>query len=288
MKLKIFVLFFVSFLLSSNQALAKHGRCYGNLLATSDPSEIIEEHSDRVSVFLPLKIQVSDILLDCADEIWVEDTYYYSLVFTGPTEYKYPRLLDSQFNTMWAQNGIWRIPLSGRTTQMWVRLRHYSLFPAGNYTGSVKVSVVRKNRVIQEQYLNMSYYSEPQVAVSLDNASRGKVSGSNGHYQINLGELESNMRFYWGIKILSNSSYDIVLDSEYNGLRHETDTQALIDYSISFDNVKISSSERLIRSYNFFPGVRNKWFGFEFILGNTELMPAGYYRDNLSLTVYPK
>ncbi|MCF6435446.1 MULTISPECIES: hypothetical protein [Pseudoalteromonas] len=288
MKLKVYMLLIAALLCASNQALAKHGRCYGTLWATSDPSEIIEEHSDRVSVYLPLKVQVSDTLLNCADEIWIEDVYYYSLVFTGPTEYKYARLLDSQFNTMWPQSGIWRIPLTSRSSQLWARLQHYSLFPAGSYTGSVKVSIVRRNRVIEEQYLDMAYYSQPQVAVSLDNASKGKVSGSNGHYQINLGELKSDMRFYWGINILSNSSYDIVLDSEYNGLRHETDTQALIDYSITFDNVKISSSERLIRSYNFFPGVRNKWFGFEFILGNTELMPAGYYRDNLSLTVYPK
>ncbi|BBN82563.1 hypothetical protein PA25_25480 [Pseudoalteromonas sp. A25] len=286
MKLKVVLLLVLSYWIVAPEAQAK--RCKGNLVVTSSASEVIEEHGNQVSVYLPLKIQVSDALLGCADEIRIEDVYYYSLVFAGPTEYKYANLLDAQFNNMWSRNGIWRTPLSNHTTQMWIRLKHYSLFPAGAYYGSVKVSIVRRNRVIKEQYLDITYDSQPQVAITLDSASQGKVSGSSGNYQIDLGELRSNMRFYWGIKVLSNSSYDIVLDSEYNGLRHETDSSSLIDYTLGFDNVKISSSERLIRSYNFYPGVRNKWFGFEFILGNTEMMPAGIYRDHLSLTVYPR
>ncbi|MBQ4837959.1 MULTISPECIES: hypothetical protein [Pseudoalteromonas] len=288
MKFKILVLLILSYLLFTSPAQANWRNCYGNLLATSNPSDIITEHKNRVSVFLPLKVQVSDRLLDCADEIWVEDVYYYSMVFEGPTQDKYAKLFDAQFKKIKVRNGIWKSKLTDRSTQMWVRLRHYSLFPAGEYYGAIKVSVVRNNQVVEEQYLDMTYYSEPQVSISLDNNSKGKVSGGHGQYQINLGELKSNMRFYWGIKILSNSSYDIVLDSEFNGLRHETNTRALIDYTIAFDNVKISSSEQLNRSYNFYSGVKNKWYGFEFVLGNVELMPAGYYRDNLSLTVYPR
>ncbi|CAH9049389.1 hypothetical protein PSECIP111951_01397 [Pseudoalteromonas holothuriae] len=288
MKLKVFILLFLSYWLSTSDALANRNACNGNFLATFNPSEIIEEQSKRVSVYLPLKVQVSENLLNCADEIWVEDVDYYSFVFDGPTDYKYAKLQDAQFKRIRIRNGIGKTPLNSRSTQMWLRLRHYSLFPAGDYIGSIKVSIVRNNKVIDEQFLDMTYYSEPRISISLDNSSKGKVSGSSGHYQIDLGELKSNMRFNWGIKILSNSSYDIVVDSEYNGLRHETDTQALIDYSIRFDNVKISSSERLMRSYNFFSGVKNKWYGFEFMLGNVEMMPAGNYQDNLSLTVYPR
>ncbi|WP_440056766.1 hypothetical protein ACSLBF_17965 (plasmid) [Pseudoalteromonas sp. T1lg65] len=288
MKSKCILLLMLCLLVFSQKGLAKRGQCSGNMLAVSNSSETIVEHSNQVSVYLPLKIQVSDELLACADEIWVEDVYYYSLVFSGPTGYKYAKLLNSQFQNIEPRSGIWKEPLSNRTTQLWLRLRHYSLFPTGSYIGSIKVSVVRRNKVIQEQYLHVIYQSEPQISVSLDNASQGKVSGSSGQYYINLGELKTDMRFYWGIKILSNSSYDIVVDSEFNGLRHETDSSALIDYTIGFDNVKISSAERLYRSYYFYPGVRNKWFGFEFILGNTELMPAGNYRDNLSLTIYPR
>ncbi|WP_462173275.1 hypothetical protein [Pseudoalteromonas xiamenensis] len=286
MKLRNLVLLVLGYLLLINNAVAKP--CKGNILVSSSSSEVIEEYNNRATVYLPLKIQVPDSLVSCADEIWVEDVYYYSLVFSGPTQDKYGKLLDEQFNTLSPRNGIWSMPLNSRTTQLWIRLRHYSLFPAGNYTGSVKVTLLRKSKVIDEQYLDVTYYSEPQIAISLDNSSQGKVSGSNGLYQIDLGDLKSNMRFYWGIKILSNSSYDVVLDSEFNGLRHESDTQSLIDYTIGFDNVKISSSERLMRSYNFYPGVRNTWYGFEFILGNTEMKPAGIYRDNLSLTVYPR
>ncbi|MFT4926740.1 MAG: hypothetical protein ACI8WB_002838, partial [Phenylobacterium sp.] len=122
---------------------------------------------------------------------------------------------------------------------------------------------------------------------TLDNNSQSKVSGINGDYQIDLGELVNNAQFDWGIKVLSNSAYDIVLDSEYNGLRHESKTDALIDYTISFDNVKIPSSEQLSRSYDFAASVNNTWFGFSFVLGNVEFMPAGNYQDNLSLTIYP-
>ncbi|KZN29763.1 hypothetical protein [Pseudoalteromonas luteoviolacea] len=288
MKSIIFTLLTLSILLSAPSAFARWNDCDGSMIATSNPSDIIEEHNNRVTVYIPIKIQVSDSLLDCADEIWVEDVYYYSMVFSGPTQDKYAKLYDSQFKKIKVRNGIWRSDLKDRSTQMWVRLRHYSLFPAGAYTGHVIVSVVKNNEIIDEQYLDLTYYSEPQVAISLSNSSKGKVSGSNGNYYIDLGELKSNMRFNWGIKVLSNSSYDIVVDSEYNGLRHETNTQALIDYSIKFDNTQISSSERLYRSYNFYPGVKNKWYGFEFKLGNVELMPAGTYQDNLSLTVYPR
>ncbi|MBQ4864113.1 hypothetical protein J8L98_20700 [Pseudoalteromonas sp. MMG013] len=288
MKFIIFTMLTLNFLLSAQSAFARGNDCDGNMFATSNPSDIIEEYNNRVTVYIPIKIQVSDSLLNCADEIWVEDVYYYSMVFSGPTQDKYAKLYNSQFKKIKVRNGIWRSNLKDRATQMWVRLRHYSLFPAGAYTGHVVVSVVKNNEIIDQQYLDLSYYSEPQVAISLSNSSKGKVSGNNGNYHIDLGELKSNMRFNWGIKILSNSSYDIVVDSEYNGLRHETNKQALIDYSIKFDNSQVSSSERLYRSYNFYPGVKNKWYGFEFKLGNVDLMPAGTYQDNLSLTVYPR
>ncbi|KZN44491.1 hypothetical protein [Pseudoalteromonas luteoviolacea] len=288
MKIKVLTLMILSFLMLSAKARADWYSCYGNLWVTSNSTDIITEHTNRVTVFLPLKVQVSEQLLNCADEIWVEDVYYYSMVFEGPTQDKYAKLFDAQFKKIKVRNGIWKSPLNERTTQMWVRLRHYSLFPAGAYNGAIRVSIVKNNQIVEEQYFDMTYYSEPQVSISLDNNSQGKIAGSHGQYQINLGELKSNMRFYWGIKILSNSSYDIVLDSEFNGLRHETNTNALINYSVSFDNVKMSSADQIYRSYNFNPGVKNKWYGFEFILGNVELMPAGYYRDNLSLTVYPR
>ena len=171
---------------------------------------------------------------------------------------------------------------------LWVKLTHFNLFPAGEYTSAIKVSVVDYwDDPIDEQFLLLDYYSEPKISIELDNNSKGKVYGSDGDYYIDLGELTSNKRFNWGVNVLSNSAYEIVVDSEFDGLRHETNRRALIDYTLGFDNVNISSSEQLRRSYDFSDSVKNTWFGFSFTLGDVELMPAGYYEDNISLTIYP-
>ena len=78
-----------------------------------------------------------------------------------------------------------------------------------------------------------------------------------------------------------------MVDSEYGGLRHESNSAATIGYSLTFDNVKISSQQQLVLRYDFLSGVKNTWFGFAVALGNVEMMPAGHYQDNISLTVYP-
>lgn len=259
----------------------------GSMLATSDPAEVQEQYGQKVNAFVPVKVQVSNNLLDCADEIWIDAIWSNKIMFWGPGLDKKGLLVDSQYKQIKQKRGVWQIPLTERQTQLWVKLNHYSLFPSGFYFGKLRVSLVSDGDVIAEQFLDLTYYSEPKISIELDRTSKGKVKGTNGDYHIDLGELKSNARFDWGIKVLSNSAYDIVLDSEFDGLRHETNRQTKIDYTIEFDNVKIPSSEVLWMRYGFSNGVKNTWFGFSFQLGNVDLMPAGNYQDNLSLTIYP-
>lgn len=259
----------------------------GTLLATSDPADVQEKYTNKVKVYVPIKVQVSNNLLNCADEIHIDAIYANKIKFWGPGLNKKGVLVDNQLKQISSKRGLWKVDLNERVTQLWVRVNHYSLFPAGDYESRVLVSLVADGEVIHEQYLDLLYYSEPKISIELDSSSQGKVSGSNGDYQIDLGELKSHSRFDWGINVLSNSAYDIVLDSEFNGLRHETNSSAIIDYTVEFDNVKIPSSEVLWLRYGFSNSVNNTWFGFGVELGNLDLMPAGSYQDNLSLTIYP-
>ncbi len=269
------------------QSVQAMGKCKGNLIVTSDVADMYEQYKNNVKAFIPLKIQVPNNLYNCADEIWIEAVDTNNIKFKGPNITKTAKLKNAQFKKIKAKNGIFKIDLNDRTTNMWLQLTHYSLFPAGDYTSKLKISIVSFGDVVEEEFLTVEYYSSPKISLSLDSNSQSKVSGNNGEYQIELGELTTNARFDWGIQVLSNSAYDIVLDSEFNGLRHETNLDAIIDYSISFDNVKIPSTDQLSRSYDFAASVKNTWFGFSFTLGNAELMPAGRYQDNLSLTIYP-
>jgi hypothetical protein len=266
----------------------KKGKCEGELLVESDPAEVIEVYGRNVKVYLPLKVQVSNDLLDCADEIWIEPVTGNKIKLAGPGGNKTGKLKDEQFKRIAVKKGIWKTSLNNRNSQLWVKIAHYSLFPAGSYNGKVKVMAVSKNKIVEEQFVNLQYYSEPVISIELDSSSQQKVSGSNGDYQIDLGELVNNARFTWGINVLSNTAYDILLDSEYDGLRHETNRQALIEYTISFDNIEISSSEQLTKHYDFSTSVKNTWFGFTFELGKVELMPAGNYQDNVSFTISPR
>lgn len=259
----------------------------GSMLVTSDPADVQEVYGNKVNAYVPIEVQVSNNLLNCADEIWVDAIWSNKIKFWGPGLNKKGKLVDNNYKQISSKRGVWKVPLTERQTQMWVKLTHYSLFPAGYYYGRVLVSLVSDGEVIEEQYLDLTYYSEPKISIELDNSSKGKVKGGNGDYQIDLGELKSHTRFDWGIKVLSNSAYDIVLDSEFNGLRHDINRNSVIDYTIEFDNVKIPSSETLWLNYGFSNGVKNTWFGFSFELGNVDFMPAGNYQDNLSLTIYP-
>ncbi len=261
--------------------------CHGNMLVTSDPADVQEQFDKKVSAFVPLKIQVSNNMLDCADEIWIDAIWSNRIMFWGPGIDKKGQLVNSQYKQIKGKRGLWKVDLNERLTQLWVKLTHYSLFPSGYYFGRVRVLLMSNGYVVDEQYVDLTYYSEPKISIELDSASQGKVQGSNGDYQIDLGELKSYSRFDWGIKVLSNSAYDIVLDSEFNGMRHQSNKKALIDYTIEFDNVKIPSSEVLWLRYGFSNGVKNTWFGFSLELGNVEFKPAGHYQDNLSLTIYP-
>ena len=282
------ILFILSPLFFSQTAAAAKNSCKGTLIVLSDPADIIEKYGNKVKVYVPVKIEVSNKLYDCAEEIWIEPLNGNKILFSGPTGEKVAKLQDEQFNNISSTKGVRKIPLIERTTQLWAKMTHFSLFPAGFYSTGIKISVVRNDKVIEEQFVSLQYYSQPTISIELDNSSQQKVSGSNGDYQIDLGELVNNAQFSWGINVFSNTAYDIVLDSEYNGLRHDTNKKALIDYTISFDNIKISSSQQLTRRYDFNSGVDNSWFGFSFELGNVELMPAGNYQDNLSFTVYPR
>ena len=274
-------------LFMSSQASANWWNCNGSLLLFSDENEVIETYENKVRAYLPLRVKVSNSLLNCGDQIIVESVDDWQLRFYGPNLRKNGKLLDSQFNRITRRNGYYLADLDERETQFWVRLQHYSFFPAGSYVSRVRVMILSEGYVVREEIIDMEYYSEPKISIELDSNSQGKVSGSGGDYHIDLGELQTGQQFNWGIKVLSNSAYDIVVDSEFNGLRHESNPNVFIDYSISFDNVKISSSEQLVRRYDYLNGVKNTWFGFAVELGSVELMPAGYYQDNLSLTVYP-
>lgn len=287
MKQPTVIMLLTALLLLCCPAQAKKNKCKGSLAVDSIAADTIEEYSNRVKVFIPVKIKVSNSLLKCADEIWIETIDSNNIRFVGPANNKTGKLLDHRFKRIKTTTGIFKTALIDSQTQLWIKLTHYSFFPAGHYNGKIKVSVVSDNTVVDEQLIDMTYYSAPKISISLDNNSRAKVSGNNGNYQIDLGELVNNARFDWGIKVLSNSAYDIVLDSEYNGLRHETNTSALIGYTVGFDGVKIPSSEQLTKRYDFAASVKNTWFGFSFVLGNVDLMPAGNYQDNLSLTIYP-
>lgn len=282
------MLFVLGVLVFSQTAQADKKSCKGSFVVVSDTAEVIEKFAKKVKVYVPVKVQLSNALYDCADEIWIESLNGNKIFFSGPTGEKVGKLQDERFKNIKIRKGVWKTPLKDRTSHLWVKMTHLSLFPAGAYNAKVKVSIVSKNNIIDEQFVSLQYFAQPTISIALDSTSQHKVSGSNGDYQIDLGELVDHARFNWGIYVFSNTAYDIVLDSEYNGLRHETNKQALIDYTISFDNVKIPSSQQLVRRYDFAAGVNNSWYGFSFELGKVELMPAGNYQDNLSFTVYPR
>jgi hypothetical protein len=285
---KFFLSFILIVLLVSQLGQAKDKKCSGSLLVTSDDADTYEQYQNNVEVFQSLKVQVSNELLDCADEIWIEAIDSNSIRFAGPNLTKTAKLKNAQFKEIKAKKGIFKIDLDERITQLWLQLTHYSLFPAGDYDSKIKISLISDDDVVEDAFLALNYYSSPKMSLELDSTSQRKISGSNGEYQIDLGQLTTSARFDWGINVLSNGAYDIVLYSEFKGLRHETNLDAIIDYTISFDNVRVLSSEQLTRRYDFAASVKNTWFGFSFVLGNVELMPAGNYQDNLSLTIYPR
>lgn len=282
------ILLLVSLLVYSQGVKAAKNSCNGSVIVVSDPADVIEQSGRKAKVYVPIKVTVSNDVFDCADQIWVDSLDGNKIIFSGPTGDKTAKLQNHRFKNIKAKRGVWKTSLQDRTSQLWVKLTHFSLFPAGTYSARVKVAVVSNNKIIEEQFVSLQYVAQPTISIALDSSSQNKVAGSNGDYQIDLGELVSNTRFDWGINVFSNTAYDIVLDSEYNGLRHDTNTQALIGYTISFDNVKIPSSQQLIRRYDFSSGLNNSWFGFSFELDKVELMPAGNYQDNLSFTVYPR
>ena len=273
-------------LMFNTKVLANWG-CWGSAVIDSNPADIIETYAKQAKVWLPIEIKVSNRLYWCVDTIEIEAVDSNNLWFSGPADDIKGKLLDDNFKRIKLRRGVWSIPLWDRTTQLWARINHFSLFPAGQYHSRIRISLISDDEVVDEQFLDLTYYSEPKISIELDKESKRKVSGANGSYQIDLGELKSHSRFDWGINILSNSAYDIVVDSEFNGLRHQQNRKAVIEYSLSFDNVNILSSDQLTRRYDFAASVKNTWFGLSFTLPDVEMMPAGYYQDNLSVTVYP-
>jgi hypothetical protein len=103
-----------------------------------------------------------------------------------------------QFKKSKAKKGIFKVDLDERITQMWLQLNHYSLFPSGDYESKIKVSIVNDGEVVEEEFITLEYYSSSKISLSLDSNSQSKVSGSNGEYQIDLGELTTSARFDWG------------------------------------------------------------------------------------------
>ncbi|MFT4928786.1 MAG: hypothetical protein ACI8WB_004906, partial [Phenylobacterium sp.] len=103
-------------LLLSTNVMAK--KCEGTLLVESNPAELIEEYANRVRVYLPLKVLLSEELANCADEIEIEAIDGNKIVFAGPNINKNGKLMDNQFNKISVKKGLSVVDVEGRTTQM--------------------------------------------------------------------------------------------------------------------------------------------------------------------------
>ena len=68
-------------LLFAGQAYGSY--CNGTIQVDYNPAEVIEQYAKRMKVYLPIEITVSNRVLNCGYEIWIEGVDTNTISFQG-------------------------------------------------------------------------------------------------------------------------------------------------------------------------------------------------------------
>lgn len=180
----------------------------------------------------------------------------------------------------------WVVPVYNiRSLRVWAELNTTDALIAGNYTGVISVVATYFGFHISPEVLGTVNLEVPSVLdLSVTSQAGSSISGGNGYYYVELGNLHEGKSSAWNINVYSNVHYQVSVLSENNGLKHQS-RNVTIPYSVTMSGSTFSASTGYSQGFTNYNPLTTSSIPFEVTVGNVDFKPAGRYTDNLVVTV---
>lgn len=239
---------------------------------------------------IPINVRFSERTDDCVTHILFYTDNDTSLILRSGSDTVNTNLVDRN-RSDFAQYSIggriaWVVPVYNvRNLKVWAELNTTDALIAGNYSGVISVVATYYGYHISEEVLGTVNLEVPSVLdISVSSQGGSPISGGNGHYFLELGNLYEGQNAGWSINLYSNIHYQVAVHSENNGLKHESGS-ATIPYTVTMDGTSFAASSGLTRGYTNYNPLITSSIPFQIAVGNVDFKPAGRYVDDLIVTV---
>lgn len=274
-------------------AFAKNKPCQGQITSTVKPQAIQQTFGFPSLVLIPIDIKLSKNLAKCTNALYIEPTQNGQIQFKNGQITITGELLSEQKTplkrTSYNGNKRWFLEANKKKKlRVWIKLISNELLPKGLFSTSLKI-ISEPNHNSQKhdsrlEHIAELYYQAPSV-VSISAKNNSIIQGDNGLYKVELGNLTTGKKVFWGVGIISNSQLEISLSSERKALIHSTNKSDHIDYNFSFNGESAPAKQGTQYSYLSSPRNSKQLYKMGVEIGNADFKPAGRYEDRLILTV---
>ncbi len=180
----------------------------------------------------------------------------------------------------------WVVPINRiRNLRVFAQLVTNEPIIAGSYRGLLNIAASSYGYIVSdEKVANVDMEVPTQLSVSVQTSGNPALSGGQGFYYVEMGNMYQGKRVDWDLSIYTNTHYDVSVSSEYGGLRHRG-TNALIDYDIIMDGQRFSAANGYTKRYINYSPLTTSAIPFAVEVGSTDFKPAGEYVDYMVVTV---
>lgn len=239
---------------------------------------------------IPITVRFSERTDSCVTHILFYTDNDPNLVLRSGTESIATDLVDRS-RSHFAQYSIngrqaYVVPVNNtKRLKVWAQLQSTEAVIAGEYSGAISVVATYYGYHISPEVLGTIELDVPSVLdVSVPTSGNSTIFGSGSYYYVELGNLHEGKSANWNIDIYSNVHYQVSVQSENLGLKHQNSSDR-IHYDVIMDGARFSSSSGYARAYTNYNPLSTNTVSFEVEVGSTDLKPAGRYTDNLIVTV---
>lgn len=283
MSKQLFIL--IVFSIISGSAFANNCDFSFTAFSAAESSYIVEENT----VYIPVDVVRNDTRKKCRSTFYLSLHNQNQLVFHSngnqlnaevtnhKKRVKNPTMVDGELSWLNSKRKTLR-------TQ-YTKLVVAPYTPPGTYTTTVKVKALMEGVEVHSELVPLTLVVPPMITANISNFDSSIVMGDAGSYQVNFGQLQSGQQTNWTLNVVSNTHFDLTLNSENGGLKHLSSSDKVL-YTIQADSHLFESQQGSFNTrINHINTATAKAISMSLTINNVSLQKAGQYQDVFSVTV---
>ena len=245
------LIFIAAFLLSASSSADS---CTGNIRIFVSENAETHFNENQTSVLLPARLQLSPEIAQCAKQVYFKPLVGNDYKLEGQSGKVALSFRDASriplIKKPFQGQLLYATDVNSRTViPLNLLLGSNGLITPGVFSNAFDVLVETKENQILSFTDSIQYYSPSLLAVDIT-SNDPKVSGTRRHYSVEMGELRTNASAKWAVNILANGRYSVKIHAENGKLKHVSDEQSDINYTLQIDQKVYSPEREILISYN--------------------------------------